>query len=369
MLLLTGCIDEPRGDTGLDDDGIVLEEGEETGDQEPDLPDESGDGDGDDHEKPPTCEATTAIASAVPPNVMLVIDKSRSMLNYTWDHDGLAQTPEVTRWYSLHGTVDSITNQYQYGMNLGLTLFPSVEADSSYGACLVNDSPEVAVGIGNAEAILAAIPGATDMSFQGATPAAAGIATALTHLEMLDDGLPAAMILITDGAANCGLGTEGLERFTLYDEDLPLLVADAWERAGIPTYVIGIDIEEVSQSPFTNPREKLDEVAQLGGVPRPGEVGFYDATSADALMTALDQIASSVSCNVQLGKAPSGPDQLVVSIDGEIIPQLDSCEQGDGWIFSGLDGALDRIELCNGSCEALLDVGEIEAEFLCPPQP
>lgn len=367
--LLTACIDDDRGgelEAGADE-GISIDEEEETGDEEPELPDDEED---EEQHDPPTCETTTAIASTVPPNVMLVLDKSRSMINYTWDHDGMPQTAEVTRWASLHATVDSITSHYQDGMNIGLSLFPAVEADQSYGgACLVHDVPEVGVGLDNAAAILAAIPAADSLEIYGATPAAAGIATALAHLESLDDGLPAAMILVTDGAANCSLGAEGLERFDEYDEDLPLLVADAWERAGIPTYVIGIDIEEVSEHPFTTPREKLDEVAQLGGVPQPGEVGFYDVPSADALMTALDDIAASVSCGVQLGKAPSDINQLVVSIDGDVIPRLDSCEQGDGWIFSNPDGELDRIELCNASCDALLEVGEIEAEFLCPPQP
>jgi hypothetical protein len=59
---------------------------------------------------------------------------------------------------------------------------------------------------------------------------------------------------------------------------------------------------------------------------------------------------------------------LVVRLDGETLDQLDSCEQGDGWVFSDPDGALDRIELCNAACDGLLELGEIEAEFLCPPQ-
>src|SRR5690606_6192128 len=127
-----------------------------------------------------TCETTTAIANNVPPNVMLVLDKSASMVNYTWDDDGVPHTQEVTRWASLHATVDSITSQYQDGMQLGLTLFPSTEATGSFsGACLVNDLPEVGVGLANAAAIMSAIPAAEAMNIYGATPAAAGIATAL----------------------------------------------------------------------------------------------------------------------------------------------------------------------------------------------
>lgn len=364
--LLGGCIDEPRDIPFEDGDGISI--ADETGPEVPDLPEDPEDPDGGDF---PSCETTTAITTSVPPNVMLVLDKSRSMVNYTWDDDGLAQTADVTRWSSLHATVDTITSNYQDGMSLGLTLFPSVEATGAYeGACLVSDTPEVDVGLATAAAIMAAIPAADAVDLHGATPATAGLATALAQLESLDDGRPAAMILVTDGAANCGLGMDGLDRFDVYDEDLQDMVADAWERAGIPTYVVGIDIEEVSEHPFTSPRMMLDEVAQLGGAAQPGEVGFYDATNADALTQALDDIAASVSCTVQLGKAPSAVDQLMISIDGELIPAVDSCDADNvGWAYVDPDGELDRIELCNASCDALLDAGEVEAEFLCPLQP
>ncbi len=376
LLLLTGatmmsaCV-EPEPDPMTDDeDGIAIDETGESGENPPppDMPDpDAGETDG---EEPQTCETTTAVATTVPPNVMLVLDKSRSMINFEWDDDGDWHTPDVTRWYSLHGTVESIATQYEQGMNLGVTLFPSLDATSDYNeACLVSAVPEVPTGPGNAAAILAAIPDAEAMNIYGATPAAAGIATALAHLESLEDGRPAAMILITDGAANCTLGETGGDLFNRYDEDLPLLVADAWERGGIPTYVIGIDIESQSQAPNTNPREKLDEVAHLGGVARDGEVGFYDATTAGALTSALDEIAASVSCTVELGEAPSGPDQLVVSVDGEELDRLQSCEDGDGWVFSDPAGGLETIELCNAACDALLEHGEVEAEFLCPPQP
>src|SRR5690606_12193817 len=114
----------------------------------------------------------------------------------SWDDDGEAQTPDVTRWTSLHATVDSIANQYQEAMHLGVTLFPSTDATGAYDeACLVNSKPEVEVGIGNAKAILAAIPAADDTELYGATPAAAGVTTALAHLQSLKDDLPAAIIL------------------------------------------------------------------------------------------------------------------------------------------------------------------------------
>ena len=70
---------------------------------------------------------------------------------------------------------------------------------------------------------------------------------------------------------------------------------------------------------------------------------------------------------MKLGQAPSGPDELVVSIDGQLIPRLESCDEGFGWVYATPD--LTSIELCNDACELLLGEGEVEAEFTCPPQP
>jgi hypothetical protein len=375
--LITACVEDPG--TGPSDDGVVVSETGETGELPPDQTSgdgdgdnggDNGDGDGDGESGSQNCESTTAIATNVPPNVILVLDKSRSMLNYEWDGDGDPQTPDVTRWHSLHDTVNAIATHYQDGMKLGVTLFPFIDATSKYESlCIVSEHPEVTPALGNAEAILDAIPDAEDTDFYGATPAAAGIATALAHLELLDGEEPAAMILVTDGAANCNFDNGGQDLFDVYDENLPLIVAHAWEQRAIPTYVIGIDIKSMSISPLTNPRVKLDEVAQLGGVALDGEVGFYDATDADMLLAALDEIASSVSCTVKLDEPPESADQLIIEIDGQTIPRLDSCDQGDGWVFSDPNGPLDSIELCNGSCDALLEAGELEAEFPCPPQP
>ncbi|NVB39537.1 VWA domain-containing protein [Pseudenhygromyxa sp. WMMC2535] len=353
-----GTEDEGADEAEADDDAAL-----------PDLPGEDQGEEESADDGPPTCSSTTAVAENVPPNVVLVLDKSRSMVLNTWDEDGDPQTPEVTRWHSLHQTVASIGAQYEQGMSLGLGLFPSTAATSAYdAACLVNATIEVPTALDNTAAMLAAIPAADDMALYGATPATAGIDAALAHLEALDDGRPAALILITDGAANCGADKLELARFDDYDEDLPLVVGAAWEDAGIPTYVIGIDIQETSEHPFTTPREKLDEVAVAGGVPRvDGEVAFYDAADAQSLMSALDEIAAAVSCSVELGQAPSGPDELVISIDGEVLPQLESCDEGDGWVYANADYT--RIELCNAACEALHDSGEVEAEFTCPPQP
>ncbi|RMG93416.1 MAG: VWA domain-containing protein [Deltaproteobacteria bacterium] len=183
---------------------------------------------------------------AVPPNVILVLDKSGSMVANTWDHDQNPMTPDVTRWQSLHAVVTNIANNFDAAINLGMQLFPSLAAQNTYGAaaCTVEATPEVPVQPMNGAAVLAAMPPANADSsiIKGGTPATAAIVAASDHLKTLDAQIPRAIILVTDGAANCG-GTTDQEKMELYDEQLPVVVGDLYQNDGIPTYVVGIDMK------------------------------------------------------------------------------------------------------------------------------
>ncbi|HEY0133836.1 MAG TPA: hypothetical protein VGB85_07140, partial [Nannocystis sp.] len=89
----------------------------------------------------------------VTPNVMLVLDKSGSMVSMPsgyWDHDNddpnddgvkdsdpnmmEAATPRITRWQSLHEVVEFIVGAFDNSMNLGMVLFPSTTAKADYSA-------------------------------------------------------------------------------------------------------------------------------------------------------------------------------------------------------------------------------------------
>jgi hypothetical protein len=368
LVLATGCndvmLDEVEYMTGGDmgDDG---DEAGETGDDGGDGGDEAGDGDGDgdgDFE-PPTCGGDTIVLEQTTPNVMLVLDKSGSMTSQKWQQDG--QT--VTRWNSLHGVVTDILAAHDESMNFGAALFPAIGADHNDAdlACIVNGGPEVEVGPNNGAAILAAIPGA-DETTKGATPATAGILNGLSHLESMDRDGSKAMILVTDGAANCKAGED--DYIGEYDDALAPAVADAYERAGIPTYVVGIDMKDWDGSVNVNPREALDEVALEGGVPRQGDDAFYDVKSQDDLEAALEQITSKVACTVSLETAAPGPAYTEVTIDGETWDYVESCDDGDGWTFTSDAHPFNTIELCGTTCDAFAEAGELATDYTCPPE-
>src|SRR5262249_28623138 len=136
-------------------------------------------------------------------------------------------TPTITRWNSLYQVVNNVVTTFDDQIFFGSVLFPSTDAQNVYGpaACITNDFPEVTVGPNNAATILASIPPANTGNSYGGTPAATGIQTAYDHLLQLDPNIPAVMILVTDGAANCSQNAmNNNQLFEVYDTNLPMIV-------------------------------------------------------------------------------------------------------------------------------------------------
>jgi hypothetical protein len=330
--------------------------------------DETADG-GDD--VPGNCGASTFMLDHQPTNVVLVLDKSYSMIDNSWDNDNNPATADVTRWNSLHASVTFIVEEFDDGLNFGAVLFPSIEVPDNewQNACMVALEPDAAVAPNNGEAVLAAMPGPEALDIFGGTPASEGISTALNHLRSLDPELPRAMILITDGAANCLAGTTDQAVFDVYDENLPALVAEAYNTEEIPTYVVGIDIiDGIVDYPQDNPYERLNEVAIAGGFPQPGAEKFHNAQDEDELRSAISQITSQIGCIIPLDMAPEQPELLSIFIDGEEIPFVDDCEGNElGWRYTNPMGPYDEIELCAEACDALHNVGTLAAHYNCIP--
>lgn len=332
----------------------------------------------------------------VTPNVMLVLDKSGSMVANPggyWDHDGddanndgisdtdpmmmAPATAKITRWNSLYNVVEFIVNTFDNSMNLGAVLFPAKTAISDYSAaaCPVNASPEVSVGPMNGQAILNAIPVASDTTLKGGTPSAKGMKVGIAELEGIQTDQPKFIILVTDGAANCSESApDNTGLFEVYDENLPMVVGDAFMNKEIPTYVVGIAIQNVT-SPATkdgnpddtNTYDRLNELATLGGKPRPGDVKFYDTQNQNELQTALSEISMQIlSCTIDLDPVPKYPDYVEVTVNGTPYgnKQVMDCMTEDGWMFTNPEKS--QIELCGKACTDFQMTGALDAQYRCP---
>jgi hypothetical protein len=362
----------------------------------------------------------------------LVLDKSKSM--FTNDI-----TPGVTRWSQLHDTVTSITTSFDAAVNFGGVLFPSTDATSSgTGSCTVTEAVTVTeIAAMGGSAVVASMPAAatidTDAAAQGGTPAHDGLALAYDRLGdalTVDATIPAFAILITDGAANCNTdsslsnadtcgGSEGYANALrrTYDARLEPAVTTAFGD-GIPTYVVGIGMEEdektcepgstfdlsICSDPWrdefgdcigdfaTNgtpggtgseivPWDRLDDLADAGGKPQaivnPGDSKFYNAADPTQLETALNDILSQlVSCELDLGfqvPNPTDPDSLVVTVPDPmnpgtdlVVPQVDCSMPGaSGWWYPNAPGDYSIVELCGTFCDALITAGTADVDVFC----
>jgi len=360
---------DPTGDGDGDGDATGDGDGDPTGDGDGDP---TGDGDGETTgNDTDACADFSVVLEPLTPNVMIVLDKSRSMFTNSWDHDNNPNTPQITRWNSLYQVVDNIVTTFDAKINFGANLFPSVQAQNVYGpsACITSDFPEVTVGPANGPAILAAIPGPTVTNSYGGTPSTLGIQTAYSHLQSLGPQNPRAMILVTDGAANCDQNAQtNHDLFEVYDAALPLLVGSAWTNDQIPTYVVGINIlnqvlnDGIGGDPNNiNPHEKLTEVAMLGGTNV-----FYNSVDQGQLLAALNDVIDSVqTCTIELDDPPFFPDFTKVFIQGVEWPKVDNCANQNGWVYTNPGGPYDSIELCGTACDSLKQTGEVQVEYHC----
>lgn len=338
-----------------------------------DDPDSTGDdGPPSNDDGPPSCNDETIQLEVEPPHLMLLLDKSGSMVQSSWDHDDDPMTPVVTRWNSLFNVVDTLTHDVEHGIEMGMVLFPSAsltETDSAT-ACTVDSDPGAPVSLDNADAIVGALPAPESLEIFGGTPVSGGMNVALEHLAEIADGRPQAILLVTDGAANCMAGTSGNDVFTEYDEDLAPLVAGAF-ASGIPTYVVGVDIvDEIGTYPAANPYERLNELALAGGVPQAGGADyFYNTTDEVQLLDALGGIAAELGCTIELSTPAEFENQLSVEVDGVAVPRVDQCEpDGEGWRYLQDDAPYQSIELCPASCDLAHLAASLDVEYTCIPQ-
>jgi hypothetical protein len=192
-VLAVGCNGASQDDTGMGGDGIAFgdtddmdpTESESDADADSDSDSDSGSGNGfpdtgdgnDSDGVVPTCGGERVLLSSARPSVMLLLDKSGSMVDNAWDHDGDDSTEAVNRWTSLHDVTSNLLGTYADTVDFGAVLFPAADAevlgnagyDATFqAACRMSDDAEVAVAPGTREAILAAMPG-RDASFEACT--------------------------------------------------------------------------------------------------------------------------------------------------------------------------------------------------------
>lgn len=305
------------------------------------------------NDEPQPCQVEATEVKPIPPTVLFLLDKSGSMGDlpgYLWDHDDDVQTPDVTRWSSLHAVVESMVGKFNDTVEFGVKLYPKIDATpyKATGACDVDPGVEVETAPMNGANILAAIPPG-DFNVLGGTPMESGIKEAFNYITSLDPDDQRFILMIADG--DISKTCEDQNFFEAY-----YYIETAWMEHNIGTYVVGIAIDDLPS------KNQLTMLAKAGGKPSAGPDPYYSTQNQIELDDALQQIIEdTISCTIAVDPVPDQPDLFEVWIGDTQVPAEADCD-GDGWHWTA---PYTEIELCGAACKQLKQSGKIEARYFC----
>ncbi|CAN5139524.1 hypothetical protein BH09MYX1_BH09MYX1_05410 [soil metagenome] len=306
---------DPTGDGGLDgsanSDGNVTScatactAGEKCSSKGRCIPSGSCDGDADCSEglkcDAPTstcvpggnCGSTAIAADPIPPNLLVVLDRSCSMTDVVGNQ---------TKWQIAVDALKTLTTNYTGKIRFGLTMFP----DTVNPTCAQSAIP-TPVGPNNESKIQATLTSSlqkNDPNFPDG-PCVTNIDTAMqqaaTDPGFADVTRKSFAMLVTDGSqagCNAGGGDPGT-----------ITAVTGMATKGVKTFVVGFG------SGVDTPA--LDSFAVAGQVPASNvSPKFYNAGNKASLDKALATIASlTLSCTFKLGSVPPDPTKLFVFVD------------------------------------------------------
>src|SRR5258708_39719121 len=140
----------------------------------------------------PTCGVRTFGLQKVPPDLLIVLDKSGSM-DESADATCRRNCGAMAKWPTMTAAINQVVMQTEATIRWGLNFFPGDRQ------CGVNAMPAVPSAHMNAMAINTAIAGTNP---NGATPTAAAVAGASMYLTTLADPNPKFILLATDRVTN-----------------------------------------------------------------------------------------------------------------------------------------------------------------------
>jgi len=259
------------------------------------------------------CEGEQFVAEAVPPNVLIVLDKSGSM-----DDPVAGQR----KWDTAVSAVESLLAQHGDEIRFGLMLYPYGRNSCGAGSVRVN------VDDGTASDIVAALRASGP---SGNTPIGATLDAAFDYAPLEDVTRSNYVLLLTDGEETCEGDGEA---------------AAAALRAKTPevkTFVVGFGGGVDARV--------LNAMAEAGGTALQGSTKYYQADDAASLASAFADIGGAVlSCSYALSGTPDNAGSIFVYFDGERVP-LDA-SHASGWDY---DADTNQVTFYGSACQGLRD--------------
>jgi len=279
----------------------------------------------------------------IPPNMLIVLDRSLSM---TEDLDGvLGGTP--SKWEIATAAIDEVTVAFSEQIRFGLMMFPGASEECGLddpcdaGGVFIDPAPETAEAI------------STQIDFSGACALGTPIGETITALNgyqgLQDPDRDNFVLMLTDG-----------QPMECTDHDLEVAVAQLRAQPeDVRTFVVGF-------GSGVNPTQ-LAAMAMAGGTARDTDPVYYQADDATALQEAFADIAGSiVSCDFLLAEVPPDPADLYAFFDAELVERDPT--RTDGWDY---DATSNQVTFYGSACAALQanEVDAVDIVFGCPVIP
>lgn len=357
------------------------------------------------HEGPPRdaleeCGATVFQIDRKPPEVIIVFDRSGSMmrnpagqcLSISANRGGCGPTPmgaSPSRWSIAMDALNGVIGTTEADIAWGLKMYPTCRHPNppngnldfrcelpvgTQNACAVTGM-ETAPALSQFARLRQAYTTAVPEVDSGATPTHLALARARQMLQALQTTNDKYLLLVTDGTPNCGtydgnncpVGSNCLSCVVGQPCDsVPAFAESTMEvamaaAAGIPTFVVAFAVADTPAAHMG-----LNAMAEAGGRARDGDRKYYSADNRDSLQATLNAIAAStISCVFPLDEPPPMDSLARVTVNGNVV--LEESAQ-NGWSFGP---GRNSIRFNGMACDDLKQgkFTRTEVTFSCPGKP
>jgi hypothetical protein len=327
------------GDAGGDD---VHDAGLDAGPADTEEPDAGPDGGADDGGEEDAwagpdveiCDEVVITAQPVPPNVLLVVDRSRC-------------NPDIGAiQVALNAMFDCGESRIRFG-------WMPMPASASGEWCTCEDCLSGEVEIECSLDSLDQIRGRVDQLMRkGMIILPETLVRIGDYQDLYDQDRKSFVVLITNWFTQIAC-----EEFM--NEDLMAQSVSAIGSLfdhGVGTFVIGLGTWELAA-------ELLNQLAEAGGHGRPGPFKYYDALSPEELTEILESISEqTLACDLELDRPPDIPEWLWVYFDGQAVDPDPSHQ--DGWDYNQ---ELNQVNFYGPTCDLLRsgEVNQVEVRVGC----